>query len=98
MAIAQLEKLIEEWEKKEKSGGGAPGGAGGINPAQNSALPGGEGKTGPLKKAPPKVAAKWGALRPSERKAIEAELNDKMSPRYKKMLEDYYKKLGKSGK
>ena len=96
MVIEELQKIIEMMEKKEKQGG-APGGPGGINPATESKLPPGAATKGPLKKAPPKVAAKWGGLKPSERKAIEAELNGKMSPRYKKMLEDYYKKLGKSG-
>lgn len=96
MIIDELQKIIEMLEKQEQAGG-APGGQGGINPAQHSALPGGEATKGPLKKAPRKVAEKWGALKPGERKAIEAELNGKMSPRYKKMLEDYYKKLGKTG-
>ena len=94
--IEELQKIIEMMEKQESSGG-APGGPGGLKPAENSALPGGDGATGSLKKAPRKVAEKWGALKPGERKAIEAELNGKMSPRYKKMLEDYYKKLGKTG-
>jgi tetratricopeptide (TPR) repeat protein len=98
MVIEELQKIIEMLEKQEQQGGGAPGGPGGIRPAENSALPGGEATKGPLKKAPRKVAEKWGALKPGERKAIEAELNGKMSPRYKKMLEDYYKKLGKTGR
>jgi len=95
MVIAELQKIIEEWEKRENQAGGAPGGAGGINPAQNSALPGGEAKKGPLKKAPPRVAEKWGALKKGERQAIEAELNGKMSARYRKMLKKYYERLGK---
>ena len=97
MVIAQLQKIIEEWEKMEKSGG-APGGDFPNNPAQNSALPGGPAKKGPLKKAPPKVAKKWGDLKDGERKEIELELNSKMSPRYKKMLEKYYERLNKGGK
>lgn len=97
MIIEELQKIIEMMEKQESQSGGAPGGPGGIKPAEESKLPGGEATVGTLKKAPKKVAEKWGALKPGERKAIEAELNDKMSPRYKKMLEDYYKKLGKTG-
>jgi hypothetical protein len=97
MIIEELQRIIEMMEKQEQAGGGAPGGPGGIKPAENSALPGGEATVGTLKKAPRKVAEKWGALKPGERKAIEAELNGKMSPRYKKMLEDYYRKLGKTG-
>ncbi len=97
MIIEELQKIIEMMEKQEQSGGGAPGGPGGLRPADQSALPGGKATVGTLKRAPRKVAEKWGALKPGEREAIEAELNDKMSPRYKKMLEDYYKKLGKTG-
>ena len=98
LVMTQLEKYIEQIEQLEQQAGGAPGGAGGINPAQNSALPGGEASDPSLEKAPPKMAKKWGSLKDDERKAIEAELSGKMSPRYRKMLEEYYKKLGKGRK
>jgi len=93
--IEWLEKIIEMMEQQQQ-GGGAPGGAGGRNPAKFSALPGGEGKTGKLRNVK-NVADKWGKLKDEERKAIEAELKSKMPSHYKKMLEEYYKKLGKSG-
>ncbi len=57
-------------------------------------LPGGAATKGPLKKAPPKVAKKWGELNKGDRKAIEEELNGKWSPKYKKMLKGYYRQLG----
>ena len=93
--ITWLEKIIEMMEQQQQ-GGGAPGGAGGRNPAKFSALPGGEHKTGPLRSVK-KVADKWGKLKDEERRSIEAELKSKMPSRYKKMLEEFYKKLGKSG-
>ncbi len=93
--ITWLEKIIEMMEQQQQ-GGGAPGGAGGRNPAKFSALPGGAHKTGPLRSVK-KVADKWGKLKDEERRSIEAELKSKMPSRYKKMLEEFYKKLGKSG-
>ncbi len=93
--IEWLEKIIEMMEQQQQ-GGGPPGGAGGIRPATHSALPGGEGKTGPLRNVK-NVADKWGKLKDEERKSIEAELKSKMPSHYKKMLEEFYKKLGKSG-
>ena len=98
LVMTQLEEYIEMIEQMEQQAGGNPGGAGGANPAQNSALPGGEATDPNLEKAPPKVAKKWGALKDEERKAIEAEVSGKMSPRYRKMLEEFYKKLGKGRK
>lgn len=98
MVIAELEKIIKMLEEQENQSGGAPGGQGGRNPANQSQLPGGEATKGPLKKAPPKVAKKWGELNKGDRKAIEEELNGKWSPKYKKMLKGYYRQLGsKSG-
>ena len=98
MVIDELQKIIEMLEKQENQSGGAPGGPGGLNPANESKLPPGEATKGPLKKAPPKVAKKWGELKKNDRKAIEEELNGKWSPKYKKMLKGYYRQLGsKSG-
>lgn len=94
MVISELQKIIEMLEKQENQSGGPPGGQGGKNPASHSALPGGEATKGPLKKAPPKVAQKWGELNKGDRKAIEEELNGKWSPKYKKMLKGYYRQLG----
>ena len=36
-------------------------------------------------------------MKDRDRKAIEAEVNDKLPPRYAKLLQDYYKKLNKGG-
>ena len=92
--IDWLQEIIEMMEQQQQ--GGAPGGAGGLNPAKFSALPGGEGKTGDLRNVK-RVADKWGKLKDQERKAIETELKSKMPSRYRKMLEEFYKKLGRSG-
>lgn len=98
MVIDELEKIIKMLEQQENQSGGAPGGPGGIKPASESKLPGGEATVGKLNKVPPKVAAKWGNLKDKKRKEIEAELNEKLSPRYRKMIEDFYRKLGKGGR
>ncbi len=92
--IDWLEKIIEMMEQQQS--GGAPGGPGGVRPATHSALPGGDHKVGKLNNVK-KVADKWGKLKDEERKAIESELKSKMPSRYKKMLEEFYKKLGKAG-
>jgi tetratricopeptide (TPR) repeat protein len=98
MVIDELERIIKMLEEQESQSGGAPGGQGGQSPANESKLPGGEATTGPLKKAPPKVAKKWGELNKGDRKAIEEGLNGKWSPKYKKMLKGFYRQLGnKSG-
>jgi TolA-binding protein len=99
VVIDELQRIIEMLEKQENQAGGPAGGPGGIKPASESVAPPGEHKMGSLKKAPPKVAKKWGELNKGDRKAIEEELSGKWSPKYKKMLEGYYKQLGsKSGK
>lgn len=98
LVIEELEKIIKMLEQQENQAGGAPGG-GGNNPANYSALPGGPGEKKAPNKAPPKVADKWGELKDDERKAIEAELKTRLPPHYRKMLEEYYKKLnGKGGR
>jgi hypothetical protein len=58
-------------------------------------LPGGEGTVGNLNKRP-SLADRWGAMRDSDRKKIMADVQNTMPPQYQKMLEDYYKKLGKA--
>ncbi|MFN3243041.1 MAG: tetratricopeptide repeat protein [Planctomycetota bacterium] len=94
--IEELEELIEMFEEMENQSSGAPSGNGpSSNPAANSALPGGEGNVGDLKKRP-SLADRWGDMRDSERKKIMADVQNTMPPQYQKMLEEYYKKLGKA--
>jgi hypothetical protein len=58
-------------------------------------LPEGESKVGDLKKRP-SLADRWGDMRDSERKKIMADVQNTMPPKFQKMLENYYKKLGKA--
>ena len=46
---------------------------------------------------PPKVAEKWGDYKDRDRRAIEAEVHTRLSGPWKKMVEEYYKKLNQGG-
>ena len=94
--IEELDQLIEMFEEMENQSSGAPSGNGpSSNPAANSALPEGDGSAGELKKRP-SLADRWGPMRDSDRKKIMADVQNTMPPQYRKMLEEYYKKLGKA--
>ena len=94
--IEELDSLIEMFQEKESQSSGPASGLGPSNsPASSSALPGGEGKVGNLNNKP-SLADRWGEMRDSERKKIMADVQNKMPPQYQKMLEEYYKKLGKA--
>ena len=94
--IEELDELIEMFEEMENQSSGAPSGNGpSSNPAANSALPEGDGSAGELKKRP-SLADRWGPMRDSDRKKIMADVQNTMPPQYRKMLEEYYKKLGKA--
>lgn len=94
--LEELDQLIEEFKEKESQSQGPASGLGpSSNPADSSALPGGEGTVGKLNNKP-SLADRWGDMRDSDRKKIMADVQNKMPPQYQKMLEDYYKKLGKA--
>ncbi len=95
--VEQLQKIIEELEEQEKqSSGPASGNSKSNNPASQSALPGGQHRIGNLQDAP-KVAKRWGDYKDRERKAIEADVQTRLSGPWKKMVEEYYKKLNRGG-
>lgn len=95
--LTELQKLIEEYEEKESKSSGPPSGNGpSSSPANQSALPEGEGTVGSLNKKPA-LADRWGDMKDAERGKIEAQVNSGLPPQYQKMLESYYKKLGKTG-
>ena len=84
------------FQEMEKQTSGPASGLGPSNsPAASSALPEGESKVGDLKKRP-SLADRWGDMRDSERKKIMADVQNTMPPKFQKMLENYYKKLGKA--
>ena len=94
--LEELQKLIEEYQEKESQSQGPASGLGpSNNPAASSALPGGESTVGDLNNKS-SLADRWGEMRDSERKKIMADVQNSMPPQYQKMLEEYYKKLGKA--
>jgi hypothetical protein len=93
--IARLQELIDQLEEQEKQSSGGPSGNTQPNAAaNNSAAPSGASRIGDLARIPG-VSDRWGDLKERKRKEIEAEAQTKLPSRYAKMLEDYYKKLGR---
>ncbi|HEX6812267.1 MAG TPA: hypothetical protein VF384_11635 [Planctomycetota bacterium] len=94
--IEELDQLIEMYEEMEKqSTGPASGNGPSSNPAGSSALPEGDGSVGELQKRPT-LADRWGDMKDRDREKIEAAVQKGLPPQYQKMLEEYYKKLGKA--
>jgi hypothetical protein len=98
--IELLDRLIEDAQQREQSGGG--GGAGGSqsgspgSPAQESQLPAGGPDAGPLgpdRRANPGEA--WGAMPPAQRERILQALRDSFPARYRRLVEQYYEELAK---
>ena len=100
-----LDRMIEEEEEKESSSSSSSSGGGGqnnsdgqspSNPLQESRLPGGSAKEGPLRerrRANPAEA--WGSMPPAERERILQALRDSFPSRYRKLVEQYYEELAK---
>ena len=84
------------YEEMENQSSGPPSGNGQSSaPANQSALPGGEATVGNLNKRP-SLADRWGDMKDRDREKIESEVQNSLPPQYRKMLEAYYEKLGKS--
>jgi tetratricopeptide (TPR) repeat protein len=95
--IEKLDELIEMFEEMERQSSGPASGLGPSNaPAASSALPGGESTVGNLNKRP-SLADRWGDMKDADRQKIESEVQSSLPPQYRKMLEEYYKKLGAGG-
>jgi tetratricopeptide (TPR) repeat protein len=94
--IEQLDELIEMFEEMENQSSGAASGTGpSSSPAAKSALPEGDGSVGNLEKRGT-LADRWGEMKDADRKKIEAAVQQGLPAQYQKMLEQYYKKLGKA--
>lgn len=92
--VEELQELIEMYEEMERQAGGPPSGNGpSSNPATQSGLPEGDGSVGNLNNRPT-LADRWGDMKDRDREKIEAEVQNSLPPQYRKMLEQYYKKLG----
>jgi hypothetical protein len=95
--LEELQQLIEEYQERENQSGGAASGLGpSANPATQSALPDGEGTVGNLERRA-SLADRWGDMKDADRERIAAKVQKGLTPQYQKMLEDYYRKLGKAG-
>ena len=95
--IEQLDELIEQFEERERQSSGPASGLGpSNNPADSSALPEGESTVGNLNNRPT-LADRWGDMKDRDREKIESEVQNALPPQYRKMLEEYYKKLGTGG-
>ncbi len=103
-AIELLDRLIEDAEQQESksgssSGGGGSGSSGGRSPnspLQESLLPGGSAKEGPLRtrrRANPGEV--WGNMPPAERERILQALRDSFPSQYRRLVEQYYEELAK---
>lgn len=107
--VTILSELIALMEEMEKQGGGGGGGGGGgrggrggppggnrnsTSPAQNSALPGGAARVGPLRRVSRgKPGEAWGDLKGKDRQEVLQALKGKFPSRYRDLLEQYYKAL-----
>lgn len=95
--VVKLDELIEMYEEMEKKGGGKPSGNGiPSGPANQSGLVEGEARIGSLEKRA-NVADRWGNMKDKDREKIESEVRNILPPESRKMLEEYYKKLGTGG-
>ncbi|MGE3173347.1 MAG: hypothetical protein AB7O97_12035 [Planctomycetota bacterium] len=92
--VEELQELIEMFQEQESQGGGAPSGnTDPSGPASQSALTEGEGRIGNLENRV-SLADRWGEMKDQDRKEIESAIQNGLPPQYRKMLEEYYKKLG----
>lgn len=95
--LEELQHLIEEFEEMEKQTSGPPrGNTQSAAPASQSGLPEGEATVGNLQKRP-SVSDRWGNMKDKDRKEVETAVQNSLPAEYRKMLEEYYKKLGSGG-
>ena len=93
----ELQELIEMYEEQEQQSSGPPNGNGPSNaPANQSSLTEGEGRVGNLEKRV-SLNDRWGDMKDKDRKEIESAVQNNLPPQYRKLLEEYYKKLGTGG-
>lgn len=93
--VTRLEQIIEELEERERQSSGSPSGSSQSNsPASNSAAPEGASRIGELHNVPG-VKDRWDVYKDQDRKAIETDVQTRLPSHYRKLLEDYYDKLGR---
>lgn len=93
--LDELQELIEVYEEIETQRSGAPSGNQSTQaPANASALPTGQATIGELRQRVA-LADRWGDMKDVERDKIAAEVHNQLPPQYRKLLEDYYRQLGR---
>ncbi len=105
-AVQLLDRLIKQSEEQEQqaqagskeSGGGRPGPARGRPgaPAQRSTLPEGRMDNGPTHRTPvARPGEMWGRMPAQQREKILQTLRKNFPERYRELVEQYYRQLGK---
>lgn len=98
--IAKLDKMIEELEKQQQQqqsgGGGGGSGQAPQNPAQDSVPAGGSGPGNVAQKNIGRSAG-WGNLPPKEREEAMQEITKNLPAHYREVIEEYFRKLARSG-
>ncbi|MCA8968512.1 MAG: hypothetical protein KDC95_01965 [Planctomycetes bacterium] len=94
--VSKLAQLIEEMEKQQQGGGPPSGNQIPNGPANNSALPEGQGRVGKLHGSRG-VKDRWGNMKDKDRAKILNELQTKLPERYRVLLENYYKRVNAGG-
>lgn len=108
VVIEKLDRLIKEQEDKANGGGmaGADGegkmpmpgdgsGPAAPMPAQDSKLMGGSGPGRVDQRKLREAAENWGTLPPDRRAALVQELTRDLPPRYKPMIDEYFRSLNR---
>ncbi len=98
--LDKLDELLEKMKRKKKKKN-SPGSSGGSpqspsNPARDSTPHGSPKGLGSLRRGARGLADRWGKLPPKEREKVLQELKKRFPPRYRALLEAYFRKLSKS--
>ena len=106
--VKKLDKLIKDQEdkaaaaaaaaqaKQDKESGKKPGqGEGQGQPAPDSIVMGGKGKGQVDEKQLRQIAENWGTLPPAQRAKIIQEITYDLPPKYKPMIDEYFKALNR---
>lgn len=104
--VDKLNKLIEEAQNPPKGKPGDPNDPNGGklkpgtgekgDPAQDSVIMGGSGKGLLNEKKLREITQNWGSLPPQERAKVVQELTRDVPPKYKELVERYFKELNKT--
>jgi hypothetical protein len=106
--VNKLDKIIKELENKGKGGGdGQANGKDGQDkqqgpgqnqpkgPANDSTVMGGSGAGKVDEKQMRKIAENWGTMPPAERAKVMQEITRDLPPKYKPMIDEYFKALNR---